>query len=147
MGNYQTLSPFLIYLFGNLRLDNCYQTGHTICRYLFGNYVRFDMGIIKDLLKEELDNSLRLRIDYKEELRKRPGGSIVVKEIKGRNYYYLAYRDAKKVKFIYKGKKISKADIRNLKESKNLRVKYKKLIQKLDKRIKYLKKALHGKED
>ncbi len=109
--------------------------------------MRFDMGIIKDLLKEELDNSLRLRIDYKEELRKRPGGSIVVKEIKGRNYYYLAYRDAKKVKFIYKGKKISKDDIRNLKESKNLRVKYKKLIQKLDKRIKYLKKALHGKED
>ncbi len=120
---------------------------HTICRYLFGNYVRFDMGIIKDLLKEELDNSLRLKVDYKEELKKHPGGSMIVKEIKGRNYYYLAYRDAKKVKFIYKGKKVSKDDIGKLKESKNLRVKYKKLIQKLDKRIKYLKKALHGKED
>lgn len=105
------------------------------------------MGIIKDLLKEELDNSLRLKIDYREELKKHPGGSMIVKEIKGRNYYYLAYRDAKKVKFIYKGKKISRDDIEKLKESKNLRVKYKQLIQKLDKRVKYLRKALRGKED
>ena len=128
-------------------LDNCYQTWHTICRYLFGNNTRFDMGVIKDLLREELENSLRLRVDYKEELKKHPGGSIIVKEIRGHNYYYLAYRDAKKVKFIYKGKKISKDDIEKLKELRRLRAKYKKLIQKLDKRIKYLKKALHGKED
>ena len=105
------------------------------------------MGVIKDLLREELENSLRLRVDYKEELKKRPGGSIIVKDIRGHNYYYLAYRDAKKVKFIYKGKKISKDDIEKLKELRRLRAKYKKLIQKLDKRIKYLKKALHGKED
>ncbi|MBU1007400.1 MAG: hypothetical protein KKH08_07440 [Candidatus Omnitrophica bacterium] len=105
------------------------------------------MGVIKDLLREELDNSLRLRVDYKEELKKYPGGSIVVKDIRGHNYYYLAYRDAKKVRFIYKGKKISKDDIGKLKESKRFRVKYKKLIQKLDRRIKYLKRALHGKED
>ena len=105
------------------------------------------MGVIKDLLKEELENSLRLRVDYKEELKKYPGGSIIVKEIRGHNYYYLAYRDAKKVKFIYKGKKISKDDVEKLKELRRLRAKYKKLIQKLDKRIKYLKKALHGKED
>ena len=105
------------------------------------------MGVIKDLLREELENSLRLRVDYKEELKKHPGGSIIVKEIRGHNYYYLAYRDAKKVKFIYKGKKISKDDIEKLKELRRLRAKYKKLIQKLDKRIKYLKKALHGKED
>jgi len=105
------------------------------------------MVVIKDRLKEELDNSLRLKVDYKEELKKHPGGSIVVKEIKGHNYYYLAYRDAKKIKFIYKGKKLSSDDIGKLKESKRLRVKYKKLIQKLDKRIKYLRKALRGKED
>jgi hypothetical protein len=105
------------------------------------------MGVIKDLLKEELENSLKLRVDYKEELKRHPGGSIIVKNIRGHNYYYLAYRDAKKVKFIYKGKKISKDDIEKLKELRRLRAKYKKLIQKLDKRIKYLKKALHGKED
>ena len=101
------------------------------------------MGVIKDLLREELENSLRLRVDYKEELKKHPGGSIVVKKIRGRKYYYLAYRDAKKVKFVYKGKKLSEDDIKELKESRRLRAKYKKLIQKLDKRIRYLRKALH----
>lgn len=105
------------------------------------------MGAIKDLLREELDNCIRLRKDYKEEIKKHPGGSMVVKNIRGHKYYYLAFRDAKKVRFVYKGKKISKDDIAKLKESKALKAKYKKLIQKLDKRIKYLKKALHGKED
>lgn len=105
------------------------------------------MGVIKDLLKEELDNCIRLRKDYKEELKKYPGGSIVAKNIRGHRYYYLAYRDGKKVRFVYKGKKLSKDDIAKLKESKALKAKYKKLIQKLDKRIKYLRKALHGKED
>ena len=106
-----------------------------------------NMGVIKDLLKEELNNCIRLRKDYKEELRKYPGGSIIIKNIRGHRYYYLAFRDAKKVKFLYKGKKISKDDIAKLKESKRLKAKYKGLIQKLDKRIKYLKKALRGKED
>jgi len=105
------------------------------------------MGTIKDLLKEELDNSIRLRKDYKKELKKHVGGTIVIKEIRGHKYYYLAYRDAEKVKFIYKGKKLSQDDIGMLEESKRLRAKYKKLIQKLDKRIKYLERALHGKED
>lgn len=105
------------------------------------------MGAIKDLLREELDNSIRLRKDYKEELKKQLGGSIVVKMIKGHKYYYLAYRDAKKVKFVYKGKKLSKDDTKELKESRRLKAKYKKLIQKLDKRIRYLRKVLHGKED
>ena len=105
------------------------------------------MGVIKDLLKEELDNCIRLKKDYKEELKKNPGGSIVEKKIKGYKYYYLDFRDGKKVKFHYKSKKISKEDSVKLKKSKKLKAKYKKLIQKLDKRIKYLKKALNGKED
>lgn len=105
------------------------------------------MGIIKDLLKEELENSIRIRKDYKEALKKFPGGSLIRKEIKGHKYYYLAYREGKKVKFVYKGKEISKDDLAEFRKSKHLRLKYKKLIQKLDKRVKYLRKALRGKED
>ena len=105
------------------------------------------MGVIKDLLKEELENSLRLRKDYKEALKKHPGGSIIKKEIKGHIYYYVAFRDGKKIRFVYKGKKLSVDDLRKLKESKRLRIKYKNLINKLNKRVQYLKKALHGKED
>jgi len=105
------------------------------------------MGVIKGVLKEELFNSIKLKNRYKDVLKKYPGGSLVKKEIKGRSYYYLAYRDNKKVRFIYKGKKLSKDFMYEFQKSKKLRVKYKKLIQQLNKRIKYLKKALHGKED
>lgn len=105
------------------------------------------MGVIKDLLKEELENSIRLKKEYAEAFKKQPGGSIIKKEIGGHHYYYLAFREDKKVRFIYKGKKVSQEDLCLLKDSKRLKVKYRALIRKLDKRIKYLKKALHGKEE
>jgi len=105
------------------------------------------MGIIKDLLSEELENSVRLRKEYAEAFKKQPGGSIIKKVIRGHQYYYLAFREDKKVRFIYKGKKVSKEDLRILRDSKRLKVKYRGLIRKLGKRIKYLKKALHGKEE
>ena len=105
------------------------------------------MGIIKDLLNEELENSLRLKKEYAEAYKLYPGGTIIKKVIRGHQYYYLAFREGKKVQFVYKGKKVSKDDLRKLKDSKRLKVKYKGLIRKLDKRIKYLKKAMHGKEE
>ena len=105
------------------------------------------MGIIKGVLKEELDNSIRLKKEYEKVLKKHPGGSLIKKSIKGRRYYYWAFRDGKKVKFIYKGKDVSKEAIAELEKSKELRVKYKKLIKQLNNRIKYLRKALRGKED
>ncbi|MFC1699930.1 hypothetical protein ACFL1I_08285 [Candidatus Omnitrophota bacterium] len=105
------------------------------------------MGVIKGVLREELENSIRLIKDYQQALKKHPGGSLIRKKIKGRKYYYLAYREGNKVKFIYKGKKISKEDLEQLQKSKQLRLKYKKLIQKLNKRIKYLRKVIRGKED
>ena len=90
------------------------------------------MGVIKDLLKEELENSIRLKEDYKEVLKKYPGGSLIKKEIRGHKYYYLAFRNGKKVRFVYKGKKISEDELRKFKESKRLRLKYKNLIRKLN---------------
>ena len=89
------------------------------------------MGIIKGVLREELENSIRLKKDYE-------------KSVKS---HRVAFREGKKVKFIYKGKELSKEYIAELEKEKQLRVKYKKLIQKLNKRIRYLRKALHGKED
>jgi len=105
------------------------------------------MGVIKGVLKEELENSIQLKKEYEKALKSNPGGCIVKKEIRGNNYYYLAIREGKKVKFIYKGKKLSEDDVAQLKKSKQLRNKYKKLIQKLNNQIKYLRKALRGKED
>ena len=105
------------------------------------------MGVIKSVLKEELENSLRMKEEYEKALKANPGGCIVRKEVKGNKYYYLAIRDGKKVRFVYKGKKLSKDELAQLEKSKQLRKKYKTLIQKLDKQIKYLRKALRGKED
>lgn len=105
------------------------------------------MGIIKSLLREELENSIRMLKNYKKALKKFPGGSIVRKKIRGHSYYYLAFRDGKKVRFIYKGKKLSKEVRKELNKSRQSRLKYKKLVEKLNKRIKYLRKVLRGKED
>ena len=105
------------------------------------------MGIIKSVLREELENSVRMKKDYGKALKKYPGGCFVQKQIKGNKYYYLVVREGKKVRFIYKGKKLSKEDTAMLKESKRLRKKYKELIKKLDNQIKYLRKALRGKEE
>ena len=105
------------------------------------------MGVIKGVLKEELENSIRLKKGYEKALKKYPGGSLIEKEIKGYKYYYLAYRDGNRVRFIYKGKKLSKEFVAELKKSKQLRAKYKKFIHQLNKRIKYLRKSLRGKEN
>ena len=105
------------------------------------------MGIIKGVLKEELDNSIQMKKDYEKALNSYPGGCFVKKQISGHIYYYLAVREGKKVKFIYKGKKISQEDKEGLEKSKRLRKKYKELIQQLNKQIKYLRKSLRGKED
>jgi hypothetical protein len=105
------------------------------------------MGLIKGVLKEELENSVRLKNGYVKALKQYPGGSLIKKRIRGHYYYYWAFREGRKVRFIYKGKELSKEFIVEFEKSKRMRVKYKKLIQELNKRIKYLKKVLHGKED
>ncbi len=49
-------------------------------------------GVIKGVLAEELANSLRMKKNYEKELRQLPRGSLAVRKIKGREYYYLAQR-------------------------------------------------------
>lgn len=105
------------------------------------------MGVIKSILREELENAIEMKKKYEEKLKEHPGGSFVEKDRGGNKYYYLAYRDGDKVKFIYKGKEISREDRKKLKKDKRLRKKYKEQIKKLKKRIKYLRKVLNGKEE
>lgn len=105
------------------------------------------MGFIKSVLSEELDNSLKMLEGYRDALKSNQGGCLVKKKIRGRIYWYLAVREGRKVKFIYKGKKISQQDLAELERGKKLREKHKKLIRDLNKRIKYIRKSLRGKED
>jgi len=101
---------------------------------------------IKDVLKEELDNSIRMLQSYNKELSKLPRGSLQGKIIKGKKYYYIAFREKGKVKYEYKGKEVSKKMIKEYDRAKKLRAQYRKMISQLNKQIKFLKGAVRGKE-
>lgn len=103
------------------------------------------MGVIKGVLKEELVNSMRLKKGYEKELAGLPKGSLVKKKRKGHDYYYLLLREKGKVKFIYKGK-VSSEEIDKYKKVKEYRAKYRKLLSKVKKQIRFLRSTLRGKE-
>jgi hypothetical protein len=103
------------------------------------------MGVIKGVLREELVNSLRMRVDYERELKGLPKGSLVKKCIKGREYYYLILRVRGKVKFVYKGK-VSGEEIKRYGQVKALRARYRNLLSRVKKQIRFLRSSLRGKE-
>jgi len=100
------------------------------------------MKVIKSMLEEELSNSLEMKKDYEQELTKLPKGSLIKKNIKGHEYYYLVIREQGKVKFIYKGKELSKKEIQKYKQAKEYRAKYRKLLSEVKKQIKFLRSIL-----
>jgi hypothetical protein len=102
--------------------------------------------IIKSVLREEMENSLQLKKDYEKALRDLPEGALVSRIIKGHRYYYIAKRVRGKVKYIYKGK-VSNEEKKKYEKAKRLRSKYRKLLSRVKKQIKYLKGTLRGKEE
>ncbi len=103
------------------------------------------MKVLKGVLEEELQNSLRIKKQYEKVLADLPKGSLVEKSIRGHRYYYLAVRRGPKVNFIYKGK-LSDGEKKNFSEIKEMRAKYKKLLSQSNKQISFLKKVLNGKD-
>ena len=101
---------------------------------------------IKELLKEELGNSLRMERDYRRALAKLPRGSVVKKIIRGRAYYYLAYREKSHVRFLYKGRKMEEREIAKYSDAKRFRAQYRKLLSNLRKQIIFLRKAIRAKQ-
>ena len=102
------------------------------------------MKVIKSMLKEELANSLAMKKNYEKELAKLPKGSLIKKNVKGHEYYYLVVREEGKVKFTYKGKKVSDKEIQKYKQAKEYRAKYRKLLSEVKKQIKFLRSALQS---
>ncbi len=100
---------------------------------------------IKGILREELENSLKMKADYEKELSKLPVGSLARRKIKGQHYYYLIYRDNGKVKSVYKGK-VPENILQKYSEAKQYRAKYRHLLSRLKKEIRFIKGALRGKE-
>ena len=102
------------------------------------------MGVIKGVLKEELENSRDMLKRYKEEIAKIKG-CLVRKKIGRRYCYYLARRQGRKVKFIYKGP-ISEEIKKAYAGQRKMLNKYKKLLLQVKKQIKFIERALRGKE-
>ena len=100
---------------------------------------------IKELLKEELQNSLQIKKDYERALNKLPKGALVRKIIGGRPYYYLAFREKGKVRFLYKGI-LSDQDRRKYEEAKKVRARYRQQLAEVNKQIRYIQKVLRVKE-
>ena len=88
---------------------------------------------LKNIRKELIDRLLPYR------------GSLVKKNVKGHEYYYLVYREEGKVKSDYKGK-VSKSEIQKYKQVKEYRAKYRKLLSQVKKQIRFLRSTLRGKE-
>jgi hypothetical protein len=105
-------------------------------------------GVIKGVLAEELQNSLRMKKEYEEALGNLPQGCLVVKKIRGHYYYYLVKRVGKRVKYIYRGKasKVSEEERKKYEEAKVLRAKYRRLLSQVRKQIRFLRGSLRGKE-
>lgn len=101
---------------------------------------------IKGVLKEELENSIRMKEKFEKELVNLPVGSLIKKKIKGHEYYYIVLRENGNVRFIYKGKNVSDDFKKEYKRAKELRKKYRSNLSLLKKQIKFLKGALRGQE-
>lgn len=84
---------------------------------------------------------------YEEELCLLPKGSLSKRKIKGNEYYYLVYRENGKFKSKYKGKEVSKEEWEKYQKAKASRAKYRNLISKLKKQIRYLEGVLRGKAE
>ena len=101
---------------------------------------------IKELLKEELANSLRMERDYRRALAKLPRGCLVKQIIRGRAYYYLAYREKNRVRFLYKGRKMEEREMAKYRDAKRFRVQYRKLLSNVRKQIIFIRKSLRAKQ-
>lgn len=99
--------------------------------------------IIKNVLKEELGNSIRIKREYQKNLLKLPKGCLVKKVIKGHSYYYLESRKGGKIIFAYLGK-IAPSEIKRYREAKVLKEKYKRQVFKLNEQIRFIKRSLRG---
>ena len=99
--------------------------------------------IIKGVMKEELQNSLRMLKRYRQEYASLPKGSVIVKKIRRQEYDYLVFRENGKVVFKYL-KNLSDKEKSVYQEAKKKREEYRKLISDLKDEVKFIKRALNG---
>ena len=103
---------------------------------------------IKEALRDELKNSLRILERYEQELNQLPLGSLNRKKINSKHYYYIQHREGDRVFSEYLGSaaKIPQDEVDRWNKIKRKRKNYRHSISKLKRQIKFLKGVLRGKE-
>jgi len=94
---------------------------------------------IKEVIKEELENSRRMEKDYESVLKRLPKGNLIKKNINGYEYWYLQIREGRKVRFDYV-KNPSPEMIKKFKKAKGDRARYRKLLSQVRQQIKILER-------
>lgn len=99
------------------------------------------MSVVLDAIRENLERNLHIQKLYSRNMQSFRKGALTVKIINGNEYYYLVYREGKKVKTDYIGAK-GKTDLDSIKKELELRENYRKQILQLKKEEKELRKAI-----
>ena len=99
--------------------------------------------VIQSVLKEELANSRRMVRRYAEQLRRLGKGSLVLKHIRGHQYYYLAYREGARVRFRYLGK-LSSPQHQAWVARHRQRGQYRRQLREVKQQIIFLERSLRG---
>lgn len=103
------------------------------------------MDILINMLREELSRSNRLERKYSQVLRPLPKGSFFVRQVRGRAYGYLTYREDGKVVQKYLGA-LDKESIQRHRELMQERAELRKKLGKVRQHLRILRRALRGKE-
>jgi hypothetical protein len=101
---------------------------------------------IREILEEELENSLRMEQEYSLRLEKLPKGSLVRRMRNGHEYYYIVYRKEGKVCLDYVGKEVSAEMKKEYQEAKARRAQYRNLRSKVRQQIRFIRRALRAKQ-
>lgn len=97
--------------------------------------------VIHGVLEEELDRNNRMKERYIQEIAKLPKGTILLRKIGNREYYYLKFREGKKNIAKYIGKK-NEIDIKELEVQIEKRKHLESVIKNLNQEEKEIRKAL-----
>jgi hypothetical protein len=100
------------------------------------------MRILKGILNEELERSQRLLVSYAKMLEKLPKGVLIPKKVRGRSFWYRAYREKDKVIFKYLGK-LGPEQIEKFKQERAERKNIQKMAKEVKKQIVFIQRALH----
>ncbi|HDP93979.1 MAG TPA: hypothetical protein ENN40_01300 [Candidatus Aminicenantes bacterium] len=103
------------------------------------------MAMVFDILKEERERLIKLKEKYKCQIADLPKGSLSRKKRWNREYIYLAYREADKIKFDYVGPVDSEA-AKELAEKIDHRRELENKLQQIDKNLEDVERGLRGKQ-